>query len=160
MFERTQNTSAFTFTLIMCCVIETSIWWDILNSYMARRSFAFPWILQKNFLDNISSKSQKRQRLIAFTLVNTIQYPWILTNNIYHSNKWGPPPFFHSDTNPELGHPLIHSIAKTHVLVITVQLICLLFLNIYSFNYVTTPSKSLLGWQDSREAIYTALLSL
>ena len=71
--------------------------------------FTLLWIFQKNCIDNISSKSQKRQRLIAFILVNTIQYPRTLQNNIYHSNKRVPPPFFHSDTNPVFGHVLIHS---------------------------------------------------
>ena len=98
----------------------------------------------ENCIDNISSKSQNRERLIAFILVNTIQYPRTLKNNIYHSNKRGPPPFFHLDTNPVLGHVLIESVNKTHVLVVTVELICLLFLNILSFNFVPTLSKSLL----------------
>ena len=76
---------------------------------------------------NISEKlNQKRQRLIAFIFVNTIQYPYTLKNNIYHSSKCGLPLFFHSNTNPILGH----------VLVVTVEMIWLLFLNILSFNFV------------------------
>ena len=42
-------------------------------------------------------------------LSQLIQYPRTLQNNIYHSNKRVPPPFFHSDTNPVFGHVLIHS---------------------------------------------------
>ena len=84
-------------------------------------------------IDNISSKSQKRKRLIAFILVNTIQYPCTLKSNIYHSNKRGPPPIFHLDTNAVLGHVLIHSVDKTRVLVATVELIWL-FLNIFLSN--------------------------
>ena len=91
----------------------------------------------------MSSKNQKRQSLIAFIFVNTIQYPSILRNNIYHSNKRGPTAFFHLDTNPLIGHALVHSVDKTHVLVVTVELIWLLFLNILSFNFVPTPRKSL-----------------
>ena len=91
----------------------------------------------------MSSKNQKRQRLITFIFVNTIQYPRTLKNNIYHSNKRRPPPFFHLDTNPVIGHALVHSVDKTHVLVVTVDLIWLLFLNILSFNFVATPRKSL-----------------
>ena len=53
---------------------------------------------------------------------NAIQYPRILKNNIYHSNKGGPPPLFHSDTNPVIGQVLIHSIDKTHILVVTMKL--------------------------------------
>ena len=52
-------------------------------------------------------------------------------------------PFFHLDTNPVLGHILILSVDKTHVLVVTVELIWLLFLNILSFNFAPTPNKFL-----------------
>ena len=72
-----------------------------------------------------------------------MQYPRTLKNNIYHSNKWGPPPFFHSGTNPTIGYALVHYFDKTHVLVIIVEMIWLLFLNILSFNFVPTPRKSL-----------------
>ena len=68
-----------------------------------------------------------------------MQYPRTLKNNIYHSNKWGPPPFFHSDTNPTIGYALVHYFDKTHVLAIIVEMIWLLFLNILSFNFVTIP---------------------
>ena len=72
-----------------------------------------------------------------------MQYPCIFKNNIYHSNKWRPPLFLHLNTNPVIGHALVHSIDKTHVLDVTVDLIWLLFLNILSFNFVITPRKSL-----------------
>ena len=49
--------------------------------------------------------------------------PTTLKNNIYHSNKRGPPPFFHSDTSPVLGQVLVYSIDKIHILVATVKLI-------------------------------------
>ena len=49
----------------------------------------------------------------------------------------------HLDTNPVLGHVLIYSVDKTHVLVVTVELIWLLFLNILSFNFLPTPNKFL-----------------
>ena len=77
-------------------------------------------------MDNISAKSQK--------------------SNIYQShaprratstNRT----FFHLDINPVLGHVLIHSVDKTHALVVTVELIWLLFLNILSFNFVSTLNK-------------------
>ena len=87
--------------------------------------------------------SLKRQRLIAFIFVNTIQYPYTLKNNIDHSNKLVSPSFFHSDTNAALGHLLVHSVDKTHVLVVTAEFIWLLFLNILSFNFVPTRTKSL-----------------
>ena len=91
----------------------------------------------------MSSKNQKRQRLITFIFVNTIQYSRTLTINIYHSNKWGPPLFLHLDTSFVIGHALVHSVDKTHVLVVTVELTWLLFLNILSFKFVPTPRKSL-----------------
>ena len=72
-----------------------------------------------------------------------IQYPHTLENNIYLSNNPGPPPFFHLDTNPVLDQVLVHSINKIHVLVVTVELTWLLFLNMLSFNFVPTPNKSL-----------------
>ena len=72
-----------------------------------------------------------------------MKYLRTLRNNIYHSNKRGPPIFFHLDTNPVLGHVLIHSVDKTHVLVVTVELICLLLLNILSFKFVPTPNKQI-----------------
>ena len=93
-------------------------------------------MFQKNYMDNISSKRQKRQRLAAFIFVNTIQYPCTLKNSIYNSNKRGLPPFPHSDTNPVLGQVLVPSVDKTHVLIVTVELIWLLFLNIISFNVI------------------------
>ena len=103
----------------------------------------FPLNIPKNCMDNISSKSQERQRFIAFILVNAIQYPCTLKSHIYHSNKREPPPFFHLDTNLVLSYVAIHSVDKTHVLVVTVKLIWLLVLNILSFNVVLTPNKSL-----------------
>ena len=72
-----------------------------------------------------------------------MQYSRTLTINIYHSNKWGPPLFLHLDTSFVIGHALVHSVDKTHVLVVTVDLIWLLFLNILSSNFVATPRKFL-----------------
>ena len=58
-----------------------------------------------------------------------MQYPRTLENKIHHSNQLRPPPFFHSGINPGLGHVLIHFVNKAHALTVTVELICLLFLN-------------------------------
>ena len=113
----------------------------------------FPLNFPEKLYWHISLKIQKRQRLIVFILVNRIQYPRTLQNNIYHSNKRVPPPFFHSYTNPVFVHVLIYFCDKTHVLVVTVELIWLLLLNIISFNFVIMSNKFLLGWQDSEEAM-------
>ena len=95
-----------------------------------------------------------------------IQHPCILKNNIQHQNiehlsKRGPPPFFHSDTNLVLGNALVHPFEKNPFLVVTVELIWLLFLNMLSFNFMQTPDLGyyLLGSENLEEAMYTALLS-
>ena len=72
-----------------------------------------------------------------------MQYPRTLKNNIYHSSKWGLLQFLHLDISPVTGHNLVHSVDKTHVLIVTVNLIWLLFLNILSFNFVAAPRKFL-----------------
>ena len=90
----------------------------------------------------MSLESKRRQRLIGFIFINTIQYPCALMKTMYYSKKWEPPTFFNSDTNPVLGHVLAHSVDKTHVLVVAVELIWL-FLNIHPFNFVPIPNKSL-----------------
>ena len=123
------------------CHLITDIWWDILNSFMARGWSSFLWIFQKNC-------HLGRQRLIYFIFVNVMQHPCILMNNIQHRNiehlsKRGPPPFFHSDTNLALANALVHPFEKTPILVATVELIWLLLLNILSFNFLQTPNKSL-----------------
>ena len=140
----------------MFCVIKTNVWRGISNSYMTRR-YTFLWIFRKNCINNISSKSQKRQRLIAFIFVNTVQYTRTLKRNIYHSNKRVPPPFFHSYINLVFAHVLIHYFDKTHVLVVTVELIWLLLLNMLSFNVFPKPNEFLLSWQDSEETLQSAL---
>ena len=45
--------------------------------------------------------------------------------------------------NRVLGHSLLHSVDKTNLLVVTVELIWLLFMNILSLNFVSTLNKSL-----------------
>ena len=88
-------------------------------------------------------RERERERLIAFIFIIAIQYARTLKNNIYYSKKRGPPTFSHLDTNLVIGHALVHSVDKTHVLVVTVDFIWLLFLNILSFNFAATPWKSL-----------------
>ena len=85
---------------------------------------------------------QKTRKLIASIFVNTLQYPHTLKDIPYDSNKWGLPLSFRLDTSPVTGHALVH-VDKTHVLVVTVDLIWLLFLNILSSNFVATSRKFL-----------------
>ena len=74
----------------------------------------------------------------------SIQYnthvPWRTTSTIQTNGELH---HFSFDTNPVLGHVLVHYFDKTHVLVVTVQLIWLLLLNVLSFNFVPKPNKYL-----------------
>ena len=99
--------------------------------------------ISENCIDNFSLKSWKRQRLIN------------LKNNIYHSNKRGSPTFFHSDTSTVLCHFLVYFVDKTHVLVVTLELILLFFLIRLPLSLAQT---SLLGLRDSGEAMQIVLL--
>ena len=65
--------------------------------------------------------------------------PWITTFTIQTNGKYRH--FF--IRIPILSHVLFHSVDKTHALDITVELIWLFFLNIFFFNFVLTPNKSL-----------------
>ena len=94
-----------------------------------------------------------------------IQHPCILKNNILHRNnehlsKQGPLPFFHSDTNLALGNALVHPFEKNPALVVTVKLVWLLFLNIFFFNFILTPSKSLRFRKFRRNNVHRRLFSL
>ena len=79
----------------------------------------------------------------SLSLLMLYKYPGTLKSNIHHSNEQGPSPFFHSDTSPVVGHVLFHSVDKTHILVVKVELTWLLFLNIIYFNFAPTPNRSL-----------------
>ena len=76
-----------------------------------------------------------------YTLNSHTHRPWRTTSTI-ETNKWRAPPCFHSYNCLVLGHVLIHSVDKTLVLVIKVELIWLLFFNLLSFNFFATPNKS------------------
>ena len=51
--------------------------------------------------------------------------------------------FWRTTPNIETSNALVHRFEKIPVLVVTVELIWLLFLNILSFNFLQTPNKSL-----------------
>ena len=83
-----------------------------------------------------------------------LSYPRTLKNNIYtETNGYHRHGFiqYKSCVRPR-SDPFFD---KTHVLVVTVtvELIWLLLLNILYSNFVLTPNKFLLGWQDSEEAM-------
>ena len=73
---------------------------------------------------------------LSFLIWYNTLAPWRTT-----STKWEPPLFLHLDTSPVIGHTLVHSVDNTHGLVVTVDLIWLLFLNIFYSNFVATPIK-------------------
>ena len=82
----------------------------------------------------MSSKSYKGKRIIVFIFVNKIQYPCTLNNSVYHSNIREPPPFFHSDANTwPCSGPFCW---QNPALVVTVELIWLLFLNVYIYIHI------------------------
>ena len=68
-----------------------------------------------------------------------IQYNTHAATSTIQTNRTTTTFFF--GTNPLLGYVLIHSVDNTYVLVVTVELIWLLFLNILSFNFVPTPNE-------------------
>ena len=106
MLEEVLNTPAFRLHLMFYHNKHLMGYFEFLHG---SRIICLPLIFQKNSIDKISLKSQKKQRLITFILVNIIQYPRTLKNNIYHSSKRVPPLFFHSDTNPVFGLVRSHS---------------------------------------------------
>ena len=111
------------------------------------RYFEFPHCSRMFCLHlNISEKLHLQhlfEKLIAFVFLNMIKHQHILKNNINHSKKRGPPQCFHLHTNPALCRVLIYSVNKAHVLVATVGLFWLFFLNLLSCNFVPLLNKSL-----------------
>ena len=95
----------------------------------------------KNTLTICLRKAKRNRDSSSLSLL--IRYsthaPWITTSTI--QTNWNHHHFF--IRIPILGHVLVHSIDKINVLILTVKLISLLFLNILIFNFVTTPNKSL-----------------
>ena len=68
------------------------------------------------------------------------------------------PHIFYSDTSLVFGKILVHSVEKTHGLVVTVELIWFLFYNILSFNFVQTPNKSLRFRRFSRSYVHQSVV--
>ena len=98
-------------------------------------------------IDDCKGSHKCETTLITFIFVNTIQHLRIMKNSIDHSRKGGGGGGGHHHLllfyipSPYL--VLVHSVNKTHLLVVPVEFIWLLFLNILSFNFVQTPNKSL-----------------
>ena len=94
-----------------------------------------------NFSEKLHSKSWKGRDSSPLSLL--IRYnthaPWKTTSTIQTNGNHHH--FFIRISI--LGHVLVYSVDKTHDLVVTVELIGLLFFNIFSFNFAPTPNKSL-----------------
>ena len=76
---------------------------------------------------------------LSFLIRYNTHAPWITTSTIQTNGK-----HYHIFIRiPILCHVLIHSVDKIHVLVVTVELVWLLFLNIFFSNFVPAPNKSL-----------------
>ena len=93
---------------------------DNLPSFGYFRIIASTTSLQKARRGRDSSPSSLLIRCINHTSWRTTS---IIQANRNHQR------FFHSDTNPVFGHVLVHSVDKTDVLIVIVELIWLLFLN-------------------------------
>ena len=123
----------FIWHLIMCHLIA-DIWWDILNSFMARGWSAFLWIFQKNC--KLWEAETHRLHLCWCDTTPMHSEEQLL----YLETLWS----ILSKKNP--------------LLVVTVKLIWLLFLNIFSFNSFQTPNKPL-RFKNLEEAMHTTLLA-
>ena len=133
MFDNVLDTPLFRLHLVIFCVI-------IANS---DGIFRIPKWLEDNhpsleYLQNISLTTclwiARRGRYSSpsslLILCNT-HAPWRKTSTIRINGNYHH--FF--IRIPILRHVLVHSVDKTHVLILTVELIRLLFLNIFSFNF-------------------------
>ena len=127
--------------MVICCVIITNIWWDISNSYITLGQFVFLWIFQKNCIDNISRKSRRDSSPSPLLIRYNTHTPWRTTSNIQTNEDHHH--FFIQYESCVHAHVLVHSIDKTHALVVTREFIWFLFLNILSFNFVPTLNKYL-----------------
>ena len=96
------------------------------------RKIALPICLRK------TTKGRDSSPLSLLIRYNT-HAPWITTSTIQTNKKHNH--FF--IWIPILGQVLVHSVDKTHVLVVAEGLMWLLFLNIFFQSFVQTPNKSL-----------------
>ena len=110
------------------------------------RNFFRLYLSSFEYFRNIAliSYLRKANRRRDFIFVKTM-YSYILEEQHRPFKQAGTTTilFFHLDNNPVLDHVLVHFVDKTHVLVATVELIWFLLFTIVSFNFVTTPNKSL-----------------
>ena len=74
-----------------------------------------------------------------------------MNNNNYHSNKREPPPFF--IRIPILGHVLVHSVDKTHVLGVVLEFFFSTLFQHRTKDLFGVGTKLKKGSQDSEEAM-------
>ena len=131
---------SFRLHLVMFCIIIKNIWIFRILAWLKDNLPCFE-CFRKIALTICFRKTRKGRDSSSLSLL--IQYPRTLRNNTYHSNKQVPPSTFYSETNPVITHTLVHSVDKIRVLVLTVELTWLLFLNALCFKFAPTPRKSL-----------------
>ena len=140
MFEGVLNTPVFRLHLVMFCVIIANIWWDISNSLNGSRIICLPFsISEKLHWRHVFEKLGRGSSPVSLLVRYNTYASWLTTSTIQTNGNHHH--FF--IRIPILGHVLVHSVDKTHVLVATVKLIWLMFWNIFSFKFVPRPNKSL-----------------
>ena len=140
MFEGVLNTPVFRLHLVMFSLITANIWWDISNSWLEENLSSFEYFRKTTLITCIQKAWRSRDSLPLSLLIRYNTHPpWIATSTIQTNGN--DQHFF--IRIPILGHVLVHSVDKTHDLVVTVELIWLLFSNILFFNFVPIPNKSL-----------------
>ena len=72
------------------------------------RIICLPLNIQKNCIENKKLHGKARRGRNSSPSSLLIRYDTYTKNNIYHSNEWGPPQFFHLDTNPVLVHVQVY----------------------------------------------------
>ena len=142
MFEGVLNTPAFRLQLIMFCHHNKHLMghFEFLHG---TRIICLPLnISEKLHWQHLFEKQEEAEtHLLRFCLYNTI--PTHPEEQHLPFKQTGATTIFYSDTKPVSRHVLIHFADKTHVLVVTVELMWLLLFNLLSFKFVPTPNKSL-----------------
>ena len=138
MFDGVLNTHVFRLHLVIFCVIIANIWWG--------QKITLTTCLQK------ARRARDPSHLSLLILYNTHAPPWITTSaiqkngNHHHFFIWIPILGIFS-----FGYQY-YTVDKTHVLTVTVELIWLLFLNIF-FSTFFQLGTNLLDSQDLEEAM-------
>ena len=151
MFEEVLKTPAFRLHLnnVLCHFKHLMWYFEFLDG---SRIICFPLNIPKKFhWQHLFEKPEEAETHRLYLRQYNTHAPWRATS-ITQTNKRGPPPFFHLDANPVLGHLQIHSFDKTNTLVDKWNWFgC--FSWIYFLSTLFQHRTNLLGWQDSERAV-------